>query len=104
MTRQDELKRHAQAIRGCFYDGAEHYYDKNYGRATIADLLLVLEDENYHTEETLVEALVAMDYDKVIEVCRILVEQDKAGCLTEELYKRRQAVDDALKKGESYHD
>ncbi len=73
------------------------YYTR-YKGLTVFDLLKCLEDENLHTEETLVEALVSMDYNKIIEACRIIIEQDKAGCLTDELYKRRCAIDDEIRK------
>jgi hypothetical protein len=75
----------------------EHYYDKAYGDLKVADLLLVLEDDNWHTEETLVETLVHMDYGNMLEVCRILLEQYKIGHLPEELYKRRQKIDNIMR-------
>lgn len=58
MTTIKDIKRHADSIRKCMT--GEHYYDKNYKDLSVADLLLVLEDENWHTEETLLEALAHM--------------------------------------------
>ena len=43
-----EIKRRANAIRKCLVEGAEHYYDKKYKNLRVADLLIVLEDDNYH--------------------------------------------------------
>ena len=45
-----EIKRGANAIRKCFIEGAEHYYDRKYKDLRVADLLIVLEDDNYHDD------------------------------------------------------
>ena len=86
-----QIKRCADSIRQAMT--GKHYYDEIYGDLTVADLLLVLEDENYHTEETLVEALVTLHYEKILEACKIEVEHDMHGHLTEELCERRRKLD-----------
>lgn len=88
---QEKGARLARAGRGGYY--------ARYKGLTVFDLLKCLEDENFHTEETLVEALVSMDYNKIIEACKILLEQDAAGCLTDELYKRRAKLDGEIRNG-----
>lgn len=93
-----DIKRRANAIRKCMT--GEHYYDRKYKDLRVADLLLVLEDDNYHTEETILEALATLDYYKILEACEIQVEQDKQEYLSEELQERRQKLDDAIRKGE----
>lgn len=94
MTPQD-IKRHADNIRKCMT--GEHYYDKKYKDVSVADLLLVLEDANYHTEETLVEVLMTLNCYDIIEACKILIEQDKYNYLPDDLYKRRQALDNKIR-------
>lgn len=100
MTAVKDIKRHADSIRKCMT--GEHYYDKHYKDLSVADLLLVLEDENYHTEETLVEALAHMAYADIIEACKLVVEQDEAELLPEDFFKRRQELDKKIRnyKGE----
>ena len=44
-----DIKRRANAIRKC--RTGESYYDRTYKDLRVADLLLVLEDDNYHSEE-----------------------------------------------------
>ena len=92
MTTIKDIKKHADSIRKC--RTAESYYDKMYKDLSVADLLLVLEDENWHTEETLIETLVHMSYYDMVEICKILVEQDKLGHLPDDLYQRVRAIDD----------
>lgn len=93
-----EVKRMANNIRKCMT--GEHYYDKKYKDLRVADVLLVLEDENYHTEETILEALTTLDYYKILEACEIAVEQDKEEYLSEELSERLQKLDKAIRRGE----
>ena len=97
MTPQ-KIKQMANSIRKCLIEGATHYYDEKYGDLKVADLLLVLEDENYHTEESIVEALALVDYNLILEACEIEVEQSKSEYLTEELSKRRQALDKKIRE------
>lgn len=92
------IKKHAESIRKC--RTAESYYDKKYKDLSVADLLLVLEDENWHTEETLIETLVHMQYYDMVEVCKIIVEEDKKGHQPSELYERLRAIDQKIRKGE----
>lgn len=95
-----EIKRRANAIRKCFIEGAEHYYDRKYKDLRVADLLIVLEDDNYHSEEVVLEALATLDYASIIEACKLEVEQDTAGRLTDELSKRRAKLMETINKGE----
>ena len=96
MTPQ-KIKQMANSIRKCFHEGATHYYDEKYKDLKVADLLLVLEDENFHTEESILEALVLVDYDLILEACKIEVEQSKSDYLTEELSNRRQTLDKKIR-------
>lgn len=93
----EKVKSMANSIRKCLRDGATHYYDKKYKDLKVADLLLVLEDENYHTEESILEALVLVDYNLILEACEIEVEESKSDRLTEELSERRQALDKKIR-------
>lgn len=93
-----DIKRRANAIRKCMT--GEAYYDRKYKDLRVADLLLVLEDDNYHSEEVVLEALASLDYYKIVEACDIVVEQDKAECLTDELSERRAKLMEAINKGE----
>ena len=95
-----DIKRRANAIRECLIEGAEHYYDRKYKNLRVADLLIVLEDDNYHNEEVVLEALATLDYYKIIEACEIEVERDMAGRLTDELSERRAKLMEAINKGE----
>lgn len=94
-----DIKRRARAIRNLI-EGAEHYYDRKYKDLRVADLLIVLEDDNYHSEEVVLEALATLDYTSIIEACELEVERDKAGCLTNELSERRAKLMEAINKGE----
>lgn len=93
-----EVKRMANNIRKCMT--GEHYYDRKYKDLRVADLLLVLEDENYHTEETILEALATLNYNKILEACEIEAEESKEEYLSEELSERLQKLDKAIRKGE----
>ena len=95
-----EIKRMANAIRKCLIEGAEHYYDRKYKDLRVADLLIVLEDDNYHSEEVVLEALATLDYASIIEACKLEVEQDTAGRLTDELSERRAKLIETINKGE----
>ena len=99
MTPQ-KIKKMANSIRKA--RTGESYYDVKYRDLTVADLLLVLEDENYHTEESILEALATLDYYLIVEACQVEVEQDKSEYLTEELDRRRQSLDKKIRnyKGE----
>lgn len=95
MTSAKQVKEMANALR----KGREnHYYIKKYGDLSVADLLLVLEDNNYHSEETLLEALASLDYVAIIEACDILLEHIKAGSLTPELSERRKKLEEVLRE------
>ena len=99
-----ELKRKADVIRKCMT--GEHYYDTRYKDLKVADLLLVLEDENYHTEETILEALATIDYYKILEACEIEVAQYKAyelpyekmGEVSDALHERLRKLDKEIRK------
>lgn len=87
-----DIKRRANAIRKCLVEGATHYYDRKYKNLRVADLLIVLEDDNYHSEEVILEALATLDYLDIIEACKLELEQDRAGHLTYDLSERRQKL------------
>lgn len=93
-----DIKRRANAIRKAMT--GEAYYDRKYKDLRVADLLIVLEDDNYHSEEVVLEALATLDYYKIVEACELEVEQDKAECLTDELSERRAKLMEAINKGE----
>ena len=95
-----DIKRRANAIRKCLIGGAEHYYDKKYKNLRVADLLIVLEDDNYHSEEVVLEALATLDYTSIVEACKLEVEQDTAGRLTYGLSERRAKLMETINKGE----
>ena len=92
-----EIKRRANAIRKCMT--GEAYYDRKYKDLRVADLLLVLEDDNYHSEEVVLEALATLDYYKIVEACEIEVEQSKSECLTDDLSERRLKLINNINKG-----
>ena len=87
-----DIKRRANSVRKCLIEGAEHYYDKKYKNLRVADLLIVLEADNYHSEEVVLEALATLDYTSIVEACKLEVEQDTAGHLTYGLSERRQKL------------
>ena len=103
-----EIKRRANAIRKCMT--GEAYYDRKYKDLRVADLLLVLEDDNYHSEEVVLEALASLDYYKIVEACELEVEHDKISDmeyededrarLSDENYKRRLKLINDINKGE----
>lgn len=95
-----DIKRRAREIRKCLIEGAEHYYDRKYKDLRVADLLIVLEDDNYHSEEVILEALASMDYMNIVEACKLEVEQDTAGRLTYGLSERRAKLMETINKGE----
>lgn len=96
MTTIKDIKRHADSIRKCMT--GEHYYDKNYKDLSVADLLLVLEDENWHTEETLLEALAHMRYYDTVEACKLVVEQDESEYVSETFFERRRKLDKRIRE------
>ena len=89
------IKEMANAIR--YSNGGKSFYE-NYKDLSVADLLLVLEDENYHSEETIIEALVSLDYGAIGEAIDIASEHFKEGALTPELYERRTKLDKVLRE------
>lgn len=93
-----DIKRRANAIRKAMT--GEAYYDRKYKDLRVADLLIVLEDDNYHSEEVVLEALATLDYVSIIEACRLEVAQDTAGYLTNGLSERRAELMEAINKGE----
>lgn len=93
-----DIKRRANAIRKCMT--GEPLYDRKYKDLRVADLLIVLEDDNYHSEEVVLETLATLDYYKIVEACKLEVEQDTAECLTDELSERRAKLMEAINKGE----
>lgn len=93
-----DIKRRANAIRRAMT--GEHYYDRKYKDLRVADLLIVLESDNYHSEEIVLETLASLDYYKIVEACKLEVEQDKAGRLTNELSERRAKLMETINKGE----
>ena len=95
-----DIKRRAREIRKCLIEGAEHYYDRKYKDLRVADLLIVLEADNYHSEEVVLEALATLDYTSIVEACKLEVEQDTAGRLTYGLSERRAKLMEAINKGE----
>ena len=98
MTTAKDIKSMAESIRNSLT--GEHYYDKKYGDLKVADLLLVLEDENYHDQEVIIEACVGLTYGGIVEACDIASEHNKAGELATELGERRKKLVEALRKGE----
>lgn len=93
-----DIKRRANAIRKAMT--GEPLYDRKYKDLRVADLLLVLEDDNYHSEEVILEALASMDYMNIVEACKLEVEQDTAGRLTYGLSERRAKLMETINKGE----
>lgn len=103
-----DVKRCANSIRHAMT--GEHYYDRKYKDLRVADVLLVLEDENYHIEETILEALASLDYYKVVEACKLEVEREALSELdygnkdyaerSEQLYQRHMKLINQLSKGE----
>lgn len=93
-----DIKRRANAIRKCMT--GESYYDRKYKDLRVADLLIVLEDDNYHSEEVVLEAIATLDYTSIVEACRLEVEQDTAGRLTYGLSERRTKLMETINKGD----
>ena len=90
-----DIKRRANAIRKAMT--GEAYYDRKYKDLRVADLLIVLEDENYHTEETILEALATLNYQYILEACKIETEESEGEYLTEELSDRRRELDKKIR-------
>ena len=93
-----DIKRRANAIRKA--TTGEPLYDRKYKDLRVADLLIVLENDNYHSEEVVLEALASMDYASIIEACKLEVEEDTAGYLTYGLSERRAELMETINKGE----
>lgn len=93
-----EIRRRANAIRRAMT--GEPLYDRKYKNLRVADLLIVLEDDNYHSEEVVLEALATLDYTSIVEACKLELEEDTAGLLTYELSERRAKLMETINKGE----
>ena len=89
------IKGMANVIR--YNNGGKSFYE-NYKDLSVADLLLVLEDENYHDQETIIEALVSLDYEAIEEAVDIASEHFKKGELTPELSERRNKLSKELRE------
>jgi hypothetical protein len=89
------IKNMANVIR--YNNGGKSYYEI-YKDLSVADLLLVLEDENYHSEETIIEALVSLDYGAIAEAVDIASEHFKKEELTPELSERRSKLVKTLRE------
>lgn len=96
MTSEKHIKQMANVIR--YGRSGESYYER-YSDVSVADLLLVLEDENYHSYETLVEALMTLDFGLIEEATAIAHEHNEAGALTQSLSNRRQELDKVIREG-----
>ena len=104
-----DIKRRANAIRKAMT--GEPLYDRKYKDLRVADLLIVLEDDNYHSEEVVLEALASLDYYKIVEACELEVEHDKISemdygdkdraRLSDENYERRRKLINDINKGET---
>lgn len=77
---------------------SEHYYVESYDDYTVADLLLTLEDENFHTCESLVEAMCALDSTNIVKLCEILIRQHENGGLSDEDYELRKQINKDVKE------
>lgn len=93
-----DIKRRANVIRKAMT--GEAYYDRKYKNLRVADLLIVLEDDNYHSEEVVLEALATLNYASIVEACKLEVEQDTAGRLTYGLSERRTKLMETINKGD----
>lgn len=93
-----DIKRRANAIRKAMT--GEPLYDRKYKDLRVADLLIVLEDDNYHSEEVVLEALATLDYISIVEACKLEVEQDEEGYLTRGLRERRAELMETINKGD----
>lgn len=91
-----EIKKKANKLRK-FMTG-EHYYDKTYKDLKVADLLLVLEDENYHTEETILEALTTLNYEYIKEACELEIEESGDYC-SDAMLEHRDMLDKKIREG-----
>lgn len=100
MTIKEDIKHikgMANVIR--YGNGGKSFYE-NYKDLSVADLLLVLEDENYHDQEVIIEALVSLDYWAIEEAIDIASEHFKKEELTPELSERRKKLEKVLREGE----
>lgn len=105
-----DIKRRAREIRKCLIEGVEHYYDRKYKDLRVADLLIVLEDDNYHSEEVVLEALASLDYYKIVRACTLEVEKDivsewdyddpDRATRLDDIYKRRLKLINDINKGD----
>ena len=105
-----DIKRRANSIRKCLIERATHYYDRKYKDLRVADLLIVLEDDNYHSEEVVLEALASLDYNLIVRACLLEVEHDKIcdmdfgdkdrARLSDDNYQRRLKLINEINKGE----
>ena len=93
-----DIKRRANAIRKCMI--GEAYYDRKYKGLRVADLLIVLEEDNYHSEQVVLEAIATLEYTSIVEACKLEVEQDTAGHLTYGLSERRTKLMETINKGD----
>lgn len=98
MTIKEDIK-HIKGMANAtrYSNGGKSFYE-NYKDLSVADLLLVLEDENYHSEETIIEALVSLDYGAIAEAIDIASEHFKKEELTPELSERRNKLDKELRE------
>lgn len=104
-----DIKNRANSIRKCMT--GEPYYDRKYKDLKVADLLLVLEDENYHSEETIIETIATLEYYDIIEACKIEVEREelselpyednKRARLSEELHERQTKLNNKIRGKET---
>lgn len=93
-----DMKRRGESLK----KGREsHYYIRKYDDVSVADILLVLEDENWHTAETLLETIAHMDYYGMLEACKLILEHDEKGHFTDDMYKRQKEIDDRMRKEEN---
>lgn len=79
------MKSHANDLRK---PSKEHFYDKMFGDLTVADLLLALEDNNFHSCETLVFALVDFNLDEIEQVCENITRQSQKGYSSQEDFEQ----------------
>lgn len=103
-----DIKRRANTIRKAMT--SEAYYDRKYKDLRVADLLIVLEDDNYHSEETVLEAIATLDYYKIMSACELVVELDEARNMSydnpdradrlETLYELQKQLNERLTKGD----
>ncbi len=92
MNTHESFKNRAESLKKGRLGGG--WYGENYNDITLADLLFILEDDNWHVEETIVECLATQNYSGLLVACGAVLAREQKGFLPQSISEDLRRIDD----------